>query len=94
MSHHLAEWAREILAAEGLDGWHVVVQGVVRGQGCCNYPHQEIVLPLDAGPGIVLHEIAHVGHPGHGLDWQARLTELVDRYTVEVWTLLTSTDQH
>ena len=87
MSHHLAEWAREILAAEGLDGWHVVVQGVVRGQGCCNYPTRQIVLPADTGLGLALHELAHVGcEPGHGRDWQARLMDLIDRHTVEVWT--------
>lgn len=81
----LAEWARLVLAEEGITGWRVVVQGWVPGQGCAPEATREVVIPADAGPGIVLHELAHVGYPGHGRDWQQRLIELTDRYTVETW---------
>lgn len=88
MTSPLVEWAALVLRKEGVSGWRVVVQGVVDGAGCCNYRTREIVLPRDAGPGLVLHELAHVGcEPGHGLDWQRRLMDLTDRHTVEVWTM-------
>ncbi len=86
-SHPFADWAQAILVAEGIVGWRVRVQGIISGVGCCCRKTSEIVLPADGKQGITLHEIAHVGHPGHRRDWQARLTELVDRYTVEVWTV-------
>ena len=87
MSRDLVDWARHVLAVEGIDGWRVGTQCVVRSRGCCHYPTRQIILPCDVGVGLTLHELAHIGsEPGHGLDWQARLSELIDRHTVEVWT--------
>ena len=84
----LLDWAVSILATEGFEEWRVFVQALCPYLGCAPEETHEIVIPVNAGPGIILHEIAHIGFKGHGRPWQRRLIELTDKYTEPKWVIV------